>query len=288
MARRTVAWALPVAAAALWFSGTAAGAPAGKHVQASLHAENESVQPARSFWLGIHMKMDEGWHTYWKNPADSGLPTRMKWTLPEGFTAGPLRWPYPQRLSAPPLMSYGYEGEVLLPVEVHPPATLLPGATVRLAGRVDWLECKEACVPGRAELELTLPVRAEGPHPSSAASLFAEARRRLPVVAKGWGIRASRSAGALSLSFRPPHGGPAAEAYFFPEEPLVLDHAAPQSLRREAGAYRLELKPSANASPSLERLSGVLVVEGREGTVALEVNAPVGGASGHPTQSIRQ
>jgi DsbC/DsbD-like thiol-disulfide interchange protein len=133
-----------------------------RHTQSSLVSEVESIRPGASFTVAIRLQMDEGWHTYWKNPADSGLPTRMSWRLPEGLTAGPLQWPRPERLAAPPLLSYGYEGDVLLPVEIVAAQTLKPGTPVELAGRVDWLECREACIPGKAELSLVLPRRALG------------------------------------------------------------------------------------------------------------------------------
>jgi DsbC/DsbD-like thiol-disulfide interchange protein/cytochrome c biogenesis protein CcdA len=250
----------------------AAGTPS-KHVQASLLAEVESIKPGRPFSVGIHLRMAEGWHTYWKNPADSGLPTRMAWTLPAGFRAGPLQWPYPKRLPAPPLMSYGYEDEVLLPVEITPPGTLPPAGEVRLSGRVNWLECQEACVPGRAELELVLPVREEAPRPApAAAALFGETRRRLPVPAKGWGLEAAAAPGVLGLSFRPPRapGG----AYFFSDQPLVVDYPSPQTLRRVGNSRRLDIVRAQNgALPG--RLTGVLVVEEGTAPLALEVDVPV-------------
>src|SRR5262245_9768812 len=127
---RTIGWA--VAAGALASPSFAAGS---KNVKASLVSETASIQPGQPLQLGLRLVMADGWHTYWKNPADSGLPTKLTWKLPDGFTADPILWPRPERISAPPLMSYGYEDEVLLPVTVHPPATLPAGQTLRLAAR---------------------------------------------------------------------------------------------------------------------------------------------------------
>jgi thiol:disulfide interchange protein DsbD len=112
------------------------------------------------FTLGIRLKMEPHWHTYWKFPGDSGLPTRMRWALPEGWSAAPFEWPYPQAIPAAPLMSYGYEGEVTLLVSVTPPKDLSPGSTATVGGRLDWLECKDVCLPGKAPLDVQLPVRA--------------------------------------------------------------------------------------------------------------------------------
>ncbi|HSB61152.1 MAG TPA: protein-disulfide reductase DsbD domain-containing protein [Vicinamibacteria bacterium] len=253
----------------------AAALPGGSaHVKASLLAETDAVHPGRPLLLGIRLEMQEGWHTYWKNPGDSGLPTRMTWRLPEGFSAGPIRWPAPERIASPPLMSYGYEDEVLLPVEIATPAALAVGE-VELAGRVDWLECKEACRPGRAELSLRLPVRAGPPRPSGSAAAFAAARARLPRPAGDWRIEAHANPRTLLLSFRAPGPAPA-EAYFFAGGPQVVDHAAPQSLAAPAReGSRLAIPRDPNASKALERIEGVLVAGVGGRTVSVEVDAPV-------------
>jgi DsbC/DsbD-like thiol-disulfide interchange protein len=266
-----------IAGAVLALAGTAAVQPVSgsKHVKASLLAEPESVAPGQRFWVGIRLQMEQGWHTYWKNPADSGLPTRMSWRLPAGFAAGPILWPYPTRLAAPPLMSYGYEGEVLLPVEISLPSSLVTGSDARLEGRVDWLECKEACIAGKAEIAVTLPVRA-APRPApETAALFAEARRRLPKQAGTWVVDAKAAPSMIALTFRAPRGEAPGEAYFFAAQPLVIDYAAPQPLRDVEGGHRLELAPAANAQKPLTRLVGVLLTEGRAGRVALDVDVPV-------------
>lgn len=108
--------------------------------------------------------MDEHWHTYWKNPGDSGLGTKLTWTLPEGFTAGPIVWPYPRLIPTPPLASYGYDHQALLLVQITPPAQLAAGE-VTLRAKASRLMCMDVCIPGKAEVSLTLPVRNETPVP---------------------------------------------------------------------------------------------------------------------------
>ena len=279
-------------AAALVVACVGVALAASRHVQASLVAEHESIRAGEPFWVGLRLKMEPGWHTYWKNPGDAGLPTRVKWTLPEGFEAGPIDWPYPRPFSQGPVTSYGYEDEVLLPVPITPPPSLTPGNPVTLAARVDWLECQEACVPGRADLSLTLPVTAGAPRAAAEAGGFADARRRLPAAPSGWTFQAAEKGGAIELVMRPPRtGGTLREAYFFPEEPAVLDHAAPQTLAGTAAAYRLALTPAPNAGRSPARLKGVLVVHDPEGKArALRVDAPVAnkGAGGVAPQAMEE
>lgn len=281
---------LPFVVGLLALAGSAgvSAAPTGrsKHVQATLLAEPSSVKPGTPFTVGFRLEMDEGWHTYWRNPGDSGLPTKVRWTLPEGFTSGEIQWPVPERIPAPPLMSYGYEEEVLLLVELTPPATLPVGRDVTLAARLDWLECEIACIPGRAQLDLVLPVRETPPLPSpTTGPLFAEARRRLPQAAEGWTVKAARAGAAgYVLEVTPPAGTEAPDPYFFVAVENVADYAKPQAVARRGAGFRITVPASANGTPA-DRLSGVLVLGpeqgGRtldvpiEGTAVAEAGAPV-------------
>jgi DsbC/DsbD-like thiol-disulfide interchange protein len=294
--RRLVRWfMLPVsqrcaAVSALLVLLAAAGAESAlaqvssvRHVKASLVGETDAVRPGQPLTVGIRLEMEKGWHTYWRNPGDAGLPTRVKWELPEGMTAGEIRWPYPARFSSGPVLSYGYEHEVLLLVEMRVPPSLGP-AEVRLSGRVDWLECQQACLPGKADVALTLPVRSAaspGPH----AALFGETRRRVPAKDPAWRVSLLPPVQGLSLVVRPPKGREVRAAYFYPVTLRLVDYARPQELERDGDAYRLVLGRDPNSAPS-GRLAGVLVAETGNGTVALEVDVPV--ASGPARTSIKQ
>ena len=273
-AARPAPFVSTLAAAVLAAAGAFAEAPPpGRHVKATLVAETDAVAPGRALVAGIRLQMDAGWHTYWRNPGDSGLPTRVRWTLPGGFAAGELQWPVPERFATGPLVSFGYSGDVLLPVEIRVPAAFT-AKEARLAVRVDWLECREACLPGRSELTLALPVRA-APRPGKDAALFAQARQRLPSALPGWTVEAAADPAQIVLGVRAATGEDVTDAYFYPLEPRVLDHAQAQKLER-AGArhYRLRLVRDPNGA-AVERLGGVLVVETARGRRALPVDAAV-------------
>ncbi|MFH1067498.1 MAG: protein-disulfide reductase DsbD domain-containing protein [bacterium] len=168
-------------AVALGMGSLACAAVPQHPVQAELVSENAVIQTGQPFWVALHLKMEDGWHTYWKNPGDTGIPTSIQWNLPQGFRAAPLLWPRPQRFDTPPLVSYGYEKEVLLLAEITPPNDLKPDAPVLLQAKASWLVCeKEACIPGGAELKLELPTAAAPQWNETWKPRFDAARLQIP------------------------------------------------------------------------------------------------------------
>ncbi|HUA38074.1 MAG TPA: protein-disulfide reductase DsbD domain-containing protein [Candidatus Sulfopaludibacter sp.] len=124
------------------------------HVQLLLSAS--SVKPGDTVWAGLDMKMDPGWHTYWKNPGAAGMATKIQWQLPPGVTAGDVQWPLPEKLPPAEVTTYGYNNEVMLLVPLKLAADLKPGMAFNLKANVSWLECKEECIPGKAMVEAQL------------------------------------------------------------------------------------------------------------------------------------
>ncbi|MGE0452423.1 MAG: protein-disulfide reductase DsbD family protein [Vicinamibacteria bacterium] len=245
-----------------------------KHVRVTLVPEHEGVRPGQPLTVGLRIEHEAEWHTYWRNVGDSGLKTRIAWTLPEGFSAGEIQWPRPEKVFVAPLMSYGYSGETWLLSELSVPAKL-DVASVSLRAKVDWLECKEACLPGKATLELTLPVKVDAKPSAAHAAAFASARAALPRPA-GFAASAAFSDKALSLEVRRAGALPR-EAYFFPYAAELIDHAAPQALAAVAGGFRLEIPRPANGKAA-DVIAGVLELDG----VALEVSAALAATAGGP------
>ncbi|MCB1071195.1 MAG: thiol:disulfide interchange protein, partial [Kiritimatiellae bacterium] len=252
-----------------------------KQVEAELISKVSHIQPGVPFELGLRLTHDPHWHTYWLNDGDSGLPTRMKWELPEGFSVSEIQWPYPERLSLPPLMSYGYEGVVLLLFTVTPPADLQPGTEVTLGGKASWLMCKEICIPGKAALSLNLPVRAEAPEPSAQADQFTEAERRLPLVSDNWSIlaEADDQTVQLTVTAKTTPLPKLEELVFFPFEKGVIENAPEQVLETKGESYQLTIPRAETVPPLPDRLRGVLVSENHAwepGRHALLVDIPWG------------
>jgi thiol:disulfide interchange protein len=152
------------------------------HTHVRLVSEQNAVVPGRTFWVGLDVIPDDGWHVYWKNPGDAGLPLRIKWQLPSGIKAGDIYWPYPKRINEGPLTSFVYEHEVFLLVPITVDKNFQPSKNVNLHARVTWLACKSECILGRAELNLSLPVETNisGVTFNSFKALFDQTRRNLP------------------------------------------------------------------------------------------------------------
>jgi thiol:disulfide interchange protein DsbD len=215
---------------------TAAHAQAGpqrtERIEAELVAMTRWAAPGSTAVVAIRQKIQPGWHTYWRNPGDSGGPTTLAWTLPQGVAAGDIVWPLPDRQRLQGLVNYGYEDAVYLPVPIEIPATARPGATLPLTVRALFLVCSdEMCVPDELTLRLDLPMR-EGAAPLTATHGAAITRvlEQAPGPA-GITARATLREGVITLTAT---GGPLAgqdpgPSYFFPFEGGVIDHAAAQT-----------------------------------------------------------
>ena len=158
--------------AAVVLAGPLGASAAADHpVSAVLVADVDQVAPGVSFTIGVLLRMQPDWHTYWASGGDAGLPTQIEWNAPPGFEIGPLQWPGPRKFAEGGLTAYGYADEVLLAASVAPPDTLSVGREIELGAQVSWLACRDICIPGNAETHLRLPVR-RGSSPSAASDLF--------------------------------------------------------------------------------------------------------------------
>jgi DsbC/DsbD-like thiol-disulfide interchange protein len=234
--------------------------PANEHVKVELISEEVAIVPHQQLRLGIRFDLEEGWHTYWVNSGDSGEAPRIEWTLPTGFKASSIQWPYPTRLSTPPFVDYGYEHQVLLPVVIRLPAGLREGATEKVSARVHYLVCRDVCIPGQKELVLELPVKDLATQ-SLNAPLFESTQRQLPKsIPQGWKISATSTGDEFRLRLR--IGKAIASPQFFPLEPEQIENAAPQNVSAIPGGLDLHLKKSNHLLKQISRIKGVLVVAG--------------------------
>ena len=277
-----------------WHTPLRAAAPADDLVKSDLLAEPAAIAAGQTFWIGVRLRMKEHWHTYWRNPGDSGEATSITWQLPQGFTAGPIQWPTPNRIPVGPLANYGYDGETTLLTQITAPADLAPSADVPISANVTWLVCEKECIPGEASLSLTLPAVAAGQTPlegnAGMRSLFEAARATIPQPSP-WAARMDVAPDTLILRAAAKGLKPEAirSAQFFPFSETLIRHAEPQTVAVTDAGLSLELPRSALTIGTPKDARGVLVVgevigasTARHafelGDVAIATAAPIGSA----------
>jgi thiol:disulfide interchange protein DsbD len=243
------------------------------HIEAELIAENTALKPGEN-WVAMRLKPEQGWHTYWKNPGDTGIPTQLTWTLPKDVTAGAIRWPYPQLHKLGDLGYFGYGEETLHLVPITLPASWPTTRPVDLKAEAKWLVCADVCIPGKAELSLILPVAPSPVADSRWTSRFAEARSRLPIAAP-WKAQFSTGDGDFSLRVEGAKFD-AAQVAFFPYASDLLNHAAAQRLAFDPDGLRLSQKLSPYFVGAPASAEGVLVIEQAGKTLAYELTAQPG------------
>jgi DsbC/DsbD-like thiol-disulfide interchange protein len=226
-------------------------------VRVALVSEQSSIAPGQELWAGVMFHLNSGWHIYWLNPGDSGEPPTVQWHLPAGFRAGQLLWPVPKRLQSFSAIDYGYEDQVLLMVPVRTPADLRPGDNVNIQATVQWVVCREVCIPGRQEVALALPIQHSAAPQSS--ELFEATRKQLPQpLPPGWRLSALSEKEDFVLSIRAGHA--IERATFFPLVPEQIEDAAPQEVSPFAQGVRLKLRKSDRLLKPIANLKGLLAL----------------------------
>ncbi len=229
----------------------------------------QGVAPGQPLWLGLQLTHQPHWHTYWKNPGDSGLPTELQWTLPAALSAGPIAWPTPQKIPLGNLANYGYEGTVLLPV----PVTVAPGFSgeqIEIRLKASWLVCRKECIPQEGDFAIKLPTRGSvALHGRAFEAAWAAAPRALPAGASQIEV----VDGALRVKLA---GLPAAlkgkTLGFFPETANVIEPGAPwqQSWQGEVWTAQVPLSAQRSESPARMPVVVALVADGKS-SFALDV-----------------
>jgi thiol:disulfide interchange protein DsbD len=226
---------------------------------AELVSEVAAIAPGRPFRVALKIQHAPHWHTYYLNPGQVGFAPKITWNLPEGFTAGDLQFPVPLLGTFAGAPFYGYEGETWFLQTLTPPASLKPGDTVTLSGRAAWLACKTQCLPGRAPLELTLPVAAAASIDPARTAGFAAADAALPKPHPAWTLAASESGDTITLHLRPGPGAVAApESVHFFSRDAIEDASKPQELAKDGDGWKLTLTRHPETDPRPAALNGIL------------------------------
>ncbi len=218
-------------AAAMAAVASAHAAPSGEHVHVALIAEQTALVPGKRAWIGLQLRHEPHWHTYWINPGDSGLPTKLAWQLPANIKAGEIAWPAPQRFDVGGLFNFGYGGEIVLPVPIQVDAGARPGTKARLTVEARWLVCREECVPGKKNLTLTLPIAASARASAGTRKAFASAHAAQP-VASSWTGNAAADGDQIVVALSGSEMPSAESLDAFVVQTQVVGYAPPKFARR--------------------------------------------------------
>jgi thiol:disulfide interchange protein DsbD len=272
LAATVAAWAAPV---------TPSSFADALHVHVQLVVPDAAIaangQPTNA---GLYFKLEPGWHVYWQNAGDSGEPPRIRWSLPDGISATALQFPAPQRLPLGPLMDFGYENEVLFPFTLTAAQDVKPGPAT-LHAHVDWLVCREVCIPGKADLQITRTIGpASGVGDANDAQIYNRLAGNLPkpLPSADKAVFQSTPTGfRLAIST----GKHEAQALFFPADQNIVDNPSPQPLTPTPAGFILDLKKDSTLASAPAALNGDIELSGGRnyeihaapGTIALPAPA---------------
>ncbi len=260
--------------------------PVEPNVRASLVTETEGVQPGGTITVALRFEIREHWHTYWSYAGDSGEATAVTWELPEGVSAGPLRFPYPHRIDVGPLTNFGYEGTVLHLTDITVPASAAPGTSLPVKADAVWLVCDEICIPEEAQLSLDIPVVGAAPPPNAShAAEFAATRAALERPSP-WPAQFAFADGRVSVTLNAPELAKAglASAVLFPQSGGYIKNAAKQSVETHGGVLTVSTEAGRRFSTpdkaaAVTAFPALLVLTGADGqTQAFRFDATPGAA----------
>ncbi|MFT4076781.1 MAG: protein-disulfide reductase DsbD family protein [Asticcacaulis sp.] len=235
------------------------------HITARLIAESATVAPSGDVTIALEYTPAPGWHTYWVNAGDTGLPPKFTWNLPDNVAVGQIDWPVPEVLPSFGLVSYGFTGRTTLLMPLHNASALSPGDILPIKAHVDFLVCADVCIPESLDVSLDLKVGA--PKPGKDAETIEKARQALPVKSDATATVDLKN-GEVELGF-PLSDVNAQGAYFFPEQGGIINAPAPQALDMGASGFTLRTKAVGSDLPQGE-LTGVLkLADGKAYQIAL-------------------
>lgn len=241
-----------------------------QHLTAELVSLAPSIAPGGTLEVGLVITLEEKWHVYWINAGDSGEPPKINWTLPRGITAGPMRFPIPMRLPLGPLMDFGYEDEVAFPVQLTAAKNIKPGP-IHLDAKIDWLVCREVCIPGKAHLGLNLTVDPKATAAATPVGALGEALGLLPKPL-GPDMKVTVKGGQKEFVFDLITGESQDDAEFYPFDQEQIVNAGDQDAEPLPNGVRLRVPRAPELTKLPTELHGLIKLDENH---AFEFTAPV-------------
>lgn len=247
-------------------------------VTAQLVSSHARARAGETIWTALRTELDDGWHTYWRNPGDSGEEVQMRWTLPEGASAGEIVWPLPDAIPTGPLINYGFEGVPYFPVQITLPASAKDGDIIPIAAKVYYLVCKDVCIPESGDLSMSIEIG----EPQKTPRWDALITRALGSAPKESTAKAGivKTGDIVEFTFSNLPKGDFSEAFFFPNDLGLIAPSAPQTLTLGSGGVSITTAPEYLWDAEMENsYSGTLrYIDSAGEPSGIIVNAAVGQA----------
>jgi thiol:disulfide interchange protein DsbD len=300
----TVRWLTAAALLAGHFAAAAQASPdraRTEQVAVRLISDSVSVTPGQMVYLGLEQKIIPHWHTYWKNPGDSGTSTSIEWKLPAGVTAGDILWPAPSRFDLGPITNYGYSDQVVLLTKLTVPASQAIGSAIPVEAKASWLVCEESCIPQDATLRITLTVAATALLNNEDKPVIDAALKKIP-QAVNWQASYQRQDGKLQARLTLPAevgGKPASDFVqrhtlrFYPAEWGTTAHNAAQAFSLDGQQLTIALASGETPPAQGAQVRGVLVAEektapGGQGAIVHAVELGADAVASRPEKAAAQ
>jgi thiol:disulfide interchange protein/DsbC/DsbD-like thiol-disulfide interchange protein len=258
------------------------------HTQAQLLLAADPARPGDTVLAGVHLKMEPGWHTYWKNPGAAGMATKIEWQLPPGVTAGEIQWPLPEKLPPEEVITYGYENEVVLLVPLTLAKDLKPGP-LELKAKLSWLECKEQCIPAGANVQATLNV-GDQTKPSADAALIDSWKSKTPEsndflsVQAHWEKSVADDTRTMLLEGAPKAGesAPMDKVDFFPNPSDSFEIQGPTEKVDSKNGFALRKTVKKFLGDWPKTIEGVVIIEANQQRRGFAIDVPITAAAAAP------
>ena len=231
--------------------------------------ESTSITPGDELLIGFKFTLNPGWHTYWENPGDAGEGASIKWNLPNDVSASEILWPGPQRIPVEPLMTFGYEDEVVLLTKIYTSeATIVP---LNLNALVSWYTCKEICIP--QEAEVSIPIKLGNKTPSVSKAILDQTLKEVPIQFEGT-YRVQRLEDSYILQGQLENQDQYDSIYFFPKDYGLTDYTKDQFYEINKDSFSLQIK-AAEIEIENRTFEGVIAINKGEAVSFIEINYPL-------------
>lgn len=237
----------------------------------TLIAENETITPGKPFTVGLHIQHEAGYHTYWKNPGIVGLPTGLEWSLPPGFTASELSWPYPELSDMAGHPCHGYERDVTLLTTITPPQKI-DAKEITLKATGSWMCCAEGCYPGSKKFSLSLSVAEKSKPHRIHAKLIAKAQKEIPKAHKNWTATLLSESGNSPIRLSLTSSSDDLPEYFFSSSGQISSNKKQTFLQKSEGSWILSVPKSEFSPANPSTFEGVLKTKSGHHLISIKLH----------------